>query len=64
MSFNKMIITSLLREKYQYDSVVCTDWGLITDLTFPETVWPARAWGVEHLTEIERVQKVIEAGAS
>jgi beta-glucosidase len=62
MSYNKTIITDLLREKYQYDDVVCTDWGLITDLTLPETVWPARAWGVEHLTEIERVLKVIEAG--
>ena len=31
MSFNKAIITGLLREKYQYDGVVCTDWGLITD---------------------------------
>lgn len=62
MSFNKVIITDLLREKYQYDGVVCTDWGLITDLVFPETIWPARAWGVEHLTKIERVQKVIEAG--
>ncbi|WP_345320712.1 glycoside hydrolase family 3 N-terminal domain-containing protein [Candidatus Villigracilis proximus] len=29
MSFNKTIITNLLREKYQYDGVVCTDWGLI-----------------------------------
>ena len=32
MSFNKAIITGLLREKYRYDGVVCTDWGLITDI--------------------------------
>ena len=62
MSFNKMIITGLLREKYQYDGVVCTDWGLITDVHMPDAVWPARAWGVEHLTEAERVLKAIEAG--
>jgi beta-glucosidase len=62
MSFNKAIITGLLREKYQYDGVVCTDWGLITDLQMPETVWHARAWGVEHLSEIERVRKALEAG--
>jgi beta-glucosidase len=62
MSFNKAIITGLLREKYQYDGVVCTDWGLITDIPMGETVWPARAWGVEHLSEAERVLKVIEAG--
>ncbi len=51
MSFNKAIITGLLREKYQYDGVVCTDWGLITDAHMPDTIWPARAWGVEHLSE-------------
>ena len=62
MGFNKAIITGLLREKYQYEGVICTDWGLITDLPFPETVWPARAWGVEHLSESERVLKAIEAG--
>ena len=62
MSFNKTIITGLLREKYHYDGVVCTDWGLITDLRTPDFTWPARAWGVEHLTETERVWKAIEAG--
>lgn len=62
MSFNTSIITGLLREKYQYDGVVCTDWGLITDVRMPETVWPARAWGVEHLSEIERVKKALDAG--
>lgn len=62
MSFNKTIVTGLLREKYHYDGVVCTDWGLITDLRTPDFTWPARAWGVEHLTETERVWKAIEAG--
>ena len=62
MSFNKTIITSLLRKKYQYDGVVCTDWGLITDAHMPDTIWPARAWGVEHLSEAERVKKAIDAG--
>ena len=62
MSFNKAIITGLLREKYQYDGVICTDWGLITDVHMPDSVWPARAWGVEHLSEVERVGKALEAG--
>jgi len=62
MSFNKAIITGLLREKYKYDGVVCTDWGLITDEQLPETVWHAKAWGVEHLSRVDRVLKVIEAG--
>jgi len=62
MSFNKAIITGLLRQKYRYDGVVCTDWGLITDVRTPAFVWPARAWGVEHLSEVERVHKALEAG--
>ncbi|MEJ2210183.1 MAG: glycoside hydrolase family 3 N-terminal domain-containing protein [Anaerolineae bacterium] len=62
MSFNKAIITGLLREKYGYDGVVCTDWGLITGLHLPDAYWPPRAWGVEHLSEAERVRKALDAG--
>lgn len=62
MAFNKAIITGLLREKYHYDGVVCTDWGCITDLPMSDTVWHARAWGVEHLSHAERVLKALEAG--
>ena len=63
MSYNKTIITTLLREKYKFDGVVCTDWGLITDLPFgPGVIWEARAYGVENLSSAERVLKVIEAG--
>ncbi len=62
MSFNRAIITGLLREKYGYDGVVCTDWGLITDSRMGDVVWPARAWGVEHLSEAERVRKALDAG--
>ncbi len=62
MSFNKTIITKLLREKYKFDGVVCTDWGLISDNVTPAWTWPARAWGVEHLNEADRVYKALEAG--
>jgi len=62
MAFNRDIITGLLRNKYKYDGVVCTDWGLITDAKMGPTVWPARAWGVEKLSEEERVKKIIDAG--
>ena len=63
MAFNKTIITDLLRNKYQYDGVVCTDWGLLSDVPMgPDVTWPARAWGVEDLSGMERVLKVIEAG--
>jgi beta-glucosidase len=63
MSFNKAIITGLLREKYGFDGVICTDWGLITDNThMGNFIWPARAWGVEHLSGPERILKALEAG--
>ncbi len=61
-SFNKAIITGLLRNKYKFDGVVCTDWGLITDVNMGVAVWPARAWGVEKLSPEDRVKKVIDAG--
>ena len=61
-SYNKDIITGLLRNKYHYDGVVCTDWGLITDAHMGPTVWPARAWGAENLTPEQRVKKIIDAG--
>jgi beta-glucosidase len=61
-AFNKDIITGLLRNKYHYDGVVCTDWGLISDANLGSTVWPARAWGVEKLSPEQRVKKVIDAG--
>lgn len=61
-AYNKDIITGLLRNKYKYDGIVCTDWGLVTDATMGTFVWPARAWGVENLTREERVLKIINAG--
>jgi beta-glucosidase len=62
MSYNKAIITGLLRGKYGYEGVVCTDWGLVSDVVMPGFTWPARAWGVEHLSRAERVKKALEAG--
>jgi len=62
-SYNKDIITGLLREKYHFDGIVCTDWGLVTDQGFLGiSLKPASAHGVENLTPIERVKKIIDAG--
>lgn len=62
-SFNKSVITGLLREKYGFDGVVCTDWGLISDANlFGLISFPARAWGVESLTIPERAQLILDAG--
>lgn len=61
-AYNKGIITHLLREKFGFDGVVCTDWGLVTDAHLGGSLFPARAWGVEDLSEIERVKKLLDAG--
>jgi Beta-glucosidase-related glycosidases len=61
--FNKDVITGLLRGKYGFEGVVCTDWGLLTSLkVLGREVMPARAWGVEQLSRAERAQKVLDAG--
>ena len=61
-SFSHGIITGLLREQYGFDGVVCTDWGLLTDADLGGMIFPARAWGVEHLTPAERAKKILDAG--
>ena len=62
-SFNKEVITGLLRGKYGFEGIVCTDWGLLTDQMIGGTErFEARAWGVEHLTQSERALKALEAG--
>ena len=60
--FNKGIITDLLRGELGFDGIVCTDWGLVTDTTILGQPMPARAWGVEHLDELSRVEMILNAG--
>lgn len=61
--FNKDVITGLLRGRYRFDGVVCTDWGLLTSMkVLAWDIMPARAWGVENLSLAERAQKALDAG--
>ena len=61
--FNRDVITGLLRGKYGFDGVVCSDWSLLTSMKIlARDIMPARAWGVEHLSLAERAHKVLEAG--
>jgi beta-glucosidase len=61
--FNKDVLTGLLRERFGFDGIVCTDWGLVTDQPIMGADFAARAWGVEHLTPAERMVKILDAGA-
>ena len=61
-SFNRAIITELLRQELGFTGVICTDWGLISDHEGMGDVGVAKAWGVEHLDEDERLYRLVEAG--
>ena len=61
-AFSREVITGLLRDRLGFDGIVCTDWGLVTDTQILGQDMPARAWGVEHLDELSRVEKILLAG--
>jgi beta-glucosidase len=60
--FSKYIITDLLRQKYGYDGVVCTDWGITADEGKTPDIFAGKSWGVESQTIAQRHYKVIMAG--
>ena len=61
--FNKDVITGLLRGKYGFDGVVCTDWTLLTPVeAMGRELIEAKCWGVEDLSVAERAGKAIDAG--
>ena len=60
--FSKYIVTDLLRDKYKYDGVVCTDWLITADEGKTPDVFAGKSWGVEKLTVAQRHYKVLMAG--
>ena len=60
--FSKYIIQDLLRGKYSYEGVVCTDWGIVNDYVHVYK-HGGKPWGVETLSLAERRLKCFEAGA-
>ena len=60
--FSKYIITDLLRKEYNYDGVVCTDWGITRGEGKFLDEFVGRPWGVEKLNEVEKHYKVLMAG--
>lgn len=59
--FSHYIIRELLRDKYRFEGVVCTDWGIVNDYQVP---WrhSGKPWGVEDLSLAERRLRCFEAG--
>jgi len=61
-SYNKYLITDLLREKYHYNGVVCTDWGVTADEGKTPDIFGGKSWGMETKTVEERHYKILMAG--
>ena len=63
-SFDEYIINDLLRDKYNFDGIICSDWALITDRLLPngKIFKPASAFGLEDKTTEERITKLMNAG--
>ena len=60
--YSKYIITDLLRNKYNYDGVVCTDWGITGIEGAKPDIFAGKPWGVEKLNIAERHYKVLMSG--
>ncbi len=60
--YSKYLITDLLRKKYAYDGVVCTDWLVTADEGKTPDVFAGKSWGMEKMTLAERHYKVLMAG--
>ncbi|WP_211749767.1 glycoside hydrolase family 3 N-terminal domain-containing protein [Paenibacillus sp. Marseille-Q4541] len=62
-SYSSYLITDLLREKYGYDGVVCTDWLITGDVAgAKDSFLSGKPWGVEDLSVAERHYKLLMAG--
>jgi beta-glucosidase len=61
-SYSKYIITDLLRNKYNYDGVVCTDWGITSEEGKTPDLFMGKPWGAEKLSVAQRHYKILMAG--
>lgn len=61
-NYNKYIINDLLRTKYKYDGVICTDWLVTGDETVINSFLSGKSWGMEKATLAERHYKILMAG--
>ena len=60
-NFSHWIVQELLRDKYGFGGVVCTDWNITYDNKAIEA-FDGKCWGVEELTVAERHYEVLKAG--
>lgn len=61
-SYSEYLIHDLLRGKYDYQGVVCTDWGITRDPEPKMDSFGSRCYGVQDMTEPERCLLAIVNG--
>ena len=60
-NYSHYLITDLLRDRYGFEGVVCTDWGVTGDNRSIES-FDGKCWGRETLSVAERHYEVLKAG--
>lgn len=61
-SYSRYIITDLLRTKYDYNGVICTDWIITHDEGARPDIVKGKPWGVERLSAAGRHYRALMAG--
>jgi beta-glucosidase len=62
-SFNKALITDLLKQKMQFKGIVISDWNTLTDKYMGAMkLIEARSWGMDSVSVKEKLLKEIQAG--
>ncbi|MCD8131694.1 MAG: glycoside hydrolase family 3 C-terminal domain-containing protein [Lachnospiraceae bacterium] len=61
-SYSEYLIKDQLRSKYDFDGVVCTDWGITADPDPEMDAFGSRCYGVEDLTVAQRHYLAIKNG--
>ena len=60
-SYNKYLITDLLRGVYGFEGVVCTDWMITADVS-GVSKFEGKCWGAENLSVNQRHYEILKAG--
>ena len=61
-AYNRVIVHDMLRQRYGFDGVVCTDWGVTADPDPEIGAFGQRCYGVEELSVAERHALAIDNG--
>jgi beta-glucosidase len=61
-AFNEPVIKGLLRGKYGFDGIVCSDWYVLESSAVENITFGPNGYGLEDLTPTERLKVAVEVG--